>query len=55
MSKTIFDVDDIYALRTERVIKYMAMSVDSAQKLRSECADNEWIEIAKIRKIFYRK
>ena len=51
MNKTIFDVDDIHALRAERAAEYAAMSVESARKLRSERADNEWNEIIKIRKI----
>ena len=51
MNKAIFDVDDIYALRTERATEYAAMSIDSAHRLRSERADSEWNEIAKIRKI----
>jgi len=51
MNKTIFDVDDIYALRTERAAEYAGMPVESAHRLRSERADNEWNEIAKIRKI----
>ena len=51
MNKSIFDVDDIHALRAERAVEYATMSVDNARRLRSERADNEWNEIIKIRKI----
>jgi len=51
MNKTIFDVDDIYALRIERAAEYASMSREDARKLRMKRADNEWDEIIKIRKI----
>ena len=51
MNKTIFDVDDIYELRTSRVAEYDSMPQDEARKLLAFRADNEWCEIMKIRKI----
>ena len=51
MSKTVFDVNDIYALRTEREAEYASMPLEDARKLRAERADNEWREIIKIRSI----
>jgi len=51
VNKTVFDVDDIYALRIAREAEYASMSPDEARRLRTERADNEWHEIAKIREI----
>lgn len=51
INKTIFDVDDIYELRTTRENEYAAMSLSEAKKLRNERADTEWQEIIKIRRI----
>jgi hypothetical protein len=51
MNKTIFDVDDIYELRVAREAEYASMSRSEASRLRAERADNEWGEIAKIRRI----
>ncbi|MCL2810949.1 MAG: hypothetical protein FWD25_03560 [Clostridia bacterium] len=49
MSKTVFDVEDIHALRAEREAEYASMSKEDAQKLRTERANDEWNEIAKMR------
>ena len=49
MSKTVFDIDDIYALRLERESEYSAMTPEDASSLRAKRADNEWREIEKIR------
>ena len=51
MNKTVFDVDDIYALRMERESEYASMPLADARRLRTERANNEWREILKIRKI----
>ncbi|MDR1298908.1 MAG: hypothetical protein LBJ84_01485 [Oscillospiraceae bacterium] len=51
MSKTIFDVDDIYAIRREREAEYASMSDEAARILRSNRADEEWEAIAKMRGI----
>ena len=48
MTKTIFDVDDIYALRAEREAEYSSMPPEDARRLRAERADNEWGEITKL-------
>jgi hypothetical protein len=51
MNKTIFDVDDIYALRIRRAAEYAALSHGAARSLRKERADNSWAEISKRRAI----
>jgi hypothetical protein len=51
VNKTIFDVDDIYALRRERETEYAALSDEAARNLRSARADEEWDAIIKMRKI----
>jgi len=49
VNKTIFDVDDIYALRLAREAEYNAMPAGEAQRLRTARADSAWSEILKIR------
>lgn|GEM_PF-3071384 len=51
MSKTVFDVEDIYTLRAEREAEYAKMSKEDAHKLRTERANTEWTEITKIREL----
>ena len=52
MTKTIFDVDDIYELRVSREAEYSSMPINEAYMLRLERADHEWNEILKIREIY---
>jgi hypothetical protein len=49
--KTVFDIDDIYALRIKREAEYGSMSATEAHRLRTQRADVVWAEIAKMRTI----
>jgi len=51
MNKTIFDVDDIGALRAELEAEYSQMSPDAARAFQTQRANEEWNEIARIRRI----
>ena len=49
MNKTIFDVDDIYALRAQREAEYALLGEEAAKHLSAQRADTEWDEITKLR------
>jgi hypothetical protein len=49
--KTVFDIDDIYALRIKQEAEYGSMSANEAHRLRTQRADVAWAEIAKMRAI----
>jgi len=49
MNKTIFDVEDIYALRAQREAEYAQLGEEAAQRLSAQRADTEWNEITRLR------
>jgi hypothetical protein len=49
MNKTIFDIDDIHALRCEREAEYAALGDAAFRELCSSRANEEWAAIIKMR------